>query len=319
MRSASGCRCTHSQRTSLPSLPRLSSHRLCQYIPSVPFARPHTSSCVRPASTLQPSVLSAPHDYACIQPVYVPTVTTKLIYSRNGEPRLTPVALRSRVSSAHHAAPRLGAHLAHDDPCLHPCRTSCLAPFPPPRAAWQALIPAQVVILSLVVLTSKSYFGPLSSYGTLSIPDSYYDWALGADGSDTVDRTRVSEVDAPAPGPLLTRRANATFVMLARNSDLDGALRSVRDAEDRFNHRYGYPWVFLNEEPFSDDFKRRITNIISGTVEFGLIPREHWYQPEWIDDERAVETRRKMKEDNIIYGGTSPARVQRRAMLILRR
>jgi Glycolipid 2-alpha-mannosyltransferase len=52
------------------------------------------------------------------------------------------------------------------------------------------------------------------------------------------------------------RRANATLLMLARNSDVDGAVRSVREMEDRFNNKYHYPWVFLNEEPFSDDFQR---------------------------------------------------------------
>lgn len=52
------------------------------------------------------------------------------------------------------------------------------------------------------------------------------------------------------------QRANATFVMLARNSDVDGAVHAVRSVEDRFNRNYNYPWVFLNEEPFSDDFKR---------------------------------------------------------------
>ena len=44
--------------------------------------------------------------------------------------------------------------------------------------------------------------------------------------------------------------------MLARNSDLDGAIRSVREVEDKFNKKFNYPWVFLNEEPFSDEFKR---------------------------------------------------------------
>lgn len=44
--------------------------------------------------------------------------------------------------------------------------------------------------------------------------------------------------------------------MLARNSDLKGALLSVRAMEDRFNRRYNYPYVFLNEEEFSEDFKR---------------------------------------------------------------
>ena len=52
------------------------------------------------------------------------------------------------------------------------------------------------------------------------------------------------------------RRANATFVILARNSDVDGMVRSVRDMEDRFNRKFGYPYVFLNEEEFSEEFKR---------------------------------------------------------------
>ena len=52
-----------------------------------------------------------------------------------------------------------------------------------------------------------------------------------------------------------TRRANAVLLMLARNSELEGALSSVTQLEDRFNKRFGYPWVFLNEVPFSDEFK----------------------------------------------------------------
>lgn len=44
--------------------------------------------------------------------------------------------------------------------------------------------------------------------------------------------------------------------MLARNSDTDSAVRSVREVEDRFNRKFHYPWVFLNEVEFSDDFKK---------------------------------------------------------------
>ena len=51
------------------------------------------------------------------------------------------------------------------------------------------------------------------------------------------------------------QRANATFVILCRNSDLNGAVRSIRDIEDRFNRKYRYPYVFLNEEPFTEEFK----------------------------------------------------------------
>jgi len=54
-----------------------------------------------------------------------------------------------------------------------------------------------------------------------------------------------------SPPPL----ANATFFMLARNADADGAVNTIHEIEERFNKRHGYPYVFLNEEVFSDEFK----------------------------------------------------------------
>lgn len=57
------------------------------------------------------------------------------------------------------------------------------------------------------------------------------------------------------PTPIGEGKANATLVFLARNSDLDGVLSSMAQMERRFNKKYGYPWVFLNEENFTDEFK----------------------------------------------------------------
>ena len=39
-------------------------------------------------------------------------------------------------------------------------------------------------------------------------------------------------------------------------------------------------------------------------MHFGKIPREHWFQPGWIDEARASAARQKMVDDNIIYGGS---------------
>ncbi|KAF9034832.1 nucleotide-diphospho-sugar transferase [Panaeolus papilionaceus] len=100
------------------------------------------------------------------------------------------------------------------------------------------------------------------------------------------------------------RRANATFLILCRNNQLWDALRSVREIEDRFNHKYHYPYVFLNEVEFTEDFKYRLSSIISSTAEFGLIPHDHWFQPDWIDEEKATENRNKMVSEKIIYGGS---------------
>ncbi|KAL0568735.1 hypothetical protein V5O48_013244 [Marasmius crinis-equi] len=104
------------------------------------------------------------------------------------------------------------------------------------------------------------------------------------------------------------RRANATFVLLARNSDLDGIVVSMKQMEDRFNKKFGYPYVFLNEEPFTDDFKRRITELTDAEVKFGLIPREHWFQPDWIDEGKAAAAREKMVTKQVLYGGSVPYR-----------
>ncbi|KAH9050757.1 glycosyltransferase family 15 protein [Lactarius hengduanensis] len=101
--------------------------------------------------------------------------------------------------------------------------------------------------------------------------------------------------------------ANATFVVLCRNSDLGDVLWSVQQMEDRFNRRFGYPWVFLNDEPFTEEFQERVSALTDATVSFGTIPREHWVQPEWIDEDRAQEARRQMGMDRahfIPYGGS---------------
>ena len=42
---------------------------------------------------------------------------------------------------------------------------------------------------------------------------------------------------------------------VARNSDLNGVMSSMKQLEDRFNKKFGYPYVFLNDELFNDEFR----------------------------------------------------------------
>ncbi|KAL0574162.1 hypothetical protein V5O48_007790 [Marasmius crinis-equi] len=125
--------------------------------------------------------------------------------------------------------------------------------------------------------------------------------ALKRTGTGSLNPNTVTTLSPP-------RRANATFVLLARNSDLDGIVISMKQIEDRFNKKFGYPYVFLNEEPFTDDFKRHITELTDAEVKFGLIPREHWFQPEWIDEGKAAAAREKMVTKQVLYGGSVPYR-----------
>ncbi|KAF9246499.1 glycosyltransferase family 15 protein [Melanogaster broomeanus] len=102
------------------------------------------------------------------------------------------------------------------------------------------------------------------------------------------------------------RRANATLMILARNNDLDGVIKSMEQMEVQFNRKFKYPWVLLNEVEFTADFKRQanITVLTDVPVSFGLIPHDHWFQPEWIDEDLAREGRDRLVRQNIIYGGS---------------
>ncbi|KAG0707728.1 glycosyltransferase family 15 protein [Suillus ampliporus] len=104
------------------------------------------------------------------------------------------------------------------------------------------------------------------------------------------------------------RKSNATFVMLVRNSDLSGIMSSMKQIEDRFNRKFQYPYVFLNDEPFTQNFQDHIQALTNTTVEFGVIPSDHWRQPSWIDEDRATESRDEMVRNNVIYGGSVPYR-----------
>lgn len=95
---------------------------------------------------------------------------------------------------------------------------------------------------------------------------------------------------------------NATFVSLARNSDVWEIAESIRQVEDRFNHKFNYDWVFLNDQEFDDHFKKVTTKLVSGTTKYGLISEDHWSFPSWIDQQKAAEVRKKMAEEKVIYG-----------------
>lgn len=103
-------------------------------------------------------------------------------------------------------------------------------------------------------------------------------------------------------------KVRATFVTLVRNSELAQMSNSIRQVEDRFNSKFHYPWVFLNDEPFTEEFKSVVKELISGDVEFGIIPEEHWSYPDWINQEKAAAAREQMAKDNIIYGGSESYR-----------
>ncbi|KAJ2451518.1 hypothetical protein EV183_003552 [Coemansia sp. RSA 2336] len=125
---------------------------------------------------------------------------------------------------------------------------------------------------------------------------------LQTETSMVTETTQVT-VDEPS-----SDRSSAAFVILTRNKDLKDLRETLAQLEDRFNRRYHYPYVFLNNEPFSDDFKEKIQDVVSGECQFGLIPEEHWSYPEFINQTRAAEARKDMHNRKVIYGGNESYR-----------
>lgn len=85
------------------------------------------------------------------------------------------------------------------------------------------------------------------------------------------------------------------FYMIVKNEELQLARSSMRSIEDRFNsHNASYPWVLLNSQHFTSDFKRYTSRMASGKVYFGHIDLEAWTYPEWIDAQRTENAIRRM-------------------------
>ncbi len=113
------------------------------------------------------------------------------------------------------------------------------------------------------------------SYGqTVSLDNLKKQWSAGTGSSGPPYKAGVpSEYIVPNNHSIPDRKANATFVILgiisrsswflvislnssvARNTDLNGVLSSMKQMEDRFNKKFRYPYTLLNEQPFTPDFK----------------------------------------------------------------
>lgn len=84
---------------------------------------------------------------------------------------------------------------------------------------------------------------------------------------------------------------------------MDGVIESIKSVERHFNRWYHYPYVFLNDGDFSENFKLTIQNYTSSPVKFGKIDKSMWGYPDWVDHEVAREGIRKQGDAAIMYGG----------------
>lgn len=97
-------------------------------------------------------------------------------------------------------------------------------------------------------------------------------------------------------------RADAAFVVLARNSEIKDVVKSMESLERHFNRWYNYPWVFLNDEPFDETFKETVGMHTNAEVEFGQIPKSEWDFDENLDPIEFNENINSQGDRTIMYG-----------------
>ncbi|KAK9469216.1 glycolipid 2-alpha-mannosyltransferase-domain-containing protein [Lipomyces arxii] len=97
------------------------------------------------------------------------------------------------------------------------------------------------------------------------------------------------------------QRANATLLSLVRNSELRGLIGTMRDIERTFNSKFNYPWTFINDEPFTEEFRQRTQAITNAECRYEVIPKEQWDTPAWIDPDLVEVSGNILVEDRISY------------------
>lgn len=98
-------------------------------------------------------------------------------------------------------------------------------------------------------------------------------------------------------------KENACIFILCRESDLRSLKDTLSVFERRFNAKYSYPYVILNDKEFSAEFRQEIQKVTKSEIEYGVVPANHWGYPPWIDKKKAEKCMRKMEKEGVIYGG----------------
>ncbi|TPX09634.1 uncharacterized protein E0L32_009107 [Thyridium curvatum] len=120
-------------------------------------------------------------------------------------------------------------------------------------------------------------------------------------GLESSERDPNLDRDGYKPGIENSDRINATILSLVRNEELDGILQAMKDLERTWNHKFNYPWTFFNDVPFTEEFKKKTSEVTKAECRYELIPKEHWEVPSWINMDLFKESVQILKENDIQY------------------
>ena len=101
---------------------------------------------------------------------------------------------------------------------------------------------------------------------------------------------------------------NACFVILVRNSELGGIKSSIEQMENTFNSKYNYPYVFLNDDDFTEEFIEETKKLGKAEKFYGKLDEQMWGYPNFINKSVAAQQRQKMVETKVPYADSESYR-----------
>lgn len=168
-----------------------------------------------------------------------------------------------------------------------------------------------LVVILIVYHCLKTSFLGANSYNKTDVDTLTVEQDLQEeDTGDFISQTKISsEIDSPfqigcREPHTNQKRANAALVILARNSEVKQVIKSMKSMERHFNQWFNYPWVFLNDEPFSKEFKKSVSKYTSSKIEFGTIPKKKWNFSDKIDKDELHEHIANQGDRRIMYGNS---------------
>lgn len=119
--------------------------------------------------------------------------------------------------------------------------------------------------------------------------------------SSTTSSPPSAIIDNDAP-------VSACFVVLVRNSELGGIASTIRQIEQRFNAKHKYPYVFLNDDDFTQEFVDTTSALTEAETQYGKLDQQMWGYPSFINQTFAAEQRDELARMGIPYASSESYR-----------
>lgn len=100
----------------------------------------------------------------------------------------------------------------------------------------------------------------------------------------------------------------ACFVVLVRNEELNGIASTIRQVEERFNKKFNYPYIFLNDNTFTPEFINVTSALTSAETRYGKLDEQMWGYPSFINQQYAAEKRAELAQMGIPYADSESYR-----------